>query len=91
VFDAYDIDDKEYYGLQELRELTEFLGMPMVEVDITGIYIDPGDDGLRAWAGGKYRESGRAREGLVFRPESPMRVSGDRVSFKVINLEYKEG
>ncbi len=48
------------------------------------------DDDLRRMAAGTYRESGRTREGLVFRQTVPLRVGSERLSFKVVNLEYKE-
>lgn len=90
LFDVFDIDSREYLGLQELRVIAEATGIELVEVALSGKYIAFSDDELRKMAAGNY-PSGRPREGLVFRPESPMRVGSDRLSFKVINLEYKEG
>ena len=41
-------------------------------------------------AEGKYTSSGKTREGLVFRPMKEEFVNGERTSFKVINLMYKD-
>jgi hypothetical protein len=47
------------------------------------------DDDLRKRAEGVYTESGKQREGIVIRPLTEMQVNGERLSFKVLNLNYK--
>lgn len=89
VFNAYDIDTKEYVSLPALINTANFLNLPMAEIEREGIYHDMPDDELRDWAKGTY-PNGNQREGIVIRPKNPMRVGQQRLSFKVINLDYKE-
>ncbi len=89
LFDVYDIDVKEYYGLTALQNVSTELNLPMAEIVYSGIYEDFTDDQLREMARGKYTGTTKDREGIVIRSVVPMRVLGKRVSFKVINLDYK--
>jgi RNA ligase (TIGR02306 family) len=90
LFDAYDIDAGEYLDLTALKAVSRVTGIPVVDIAEYGSFHFEGDDWLRGIAAGNYRESGKTREGLVFRPVTPARINGDRLSFKVINLEYKD-
>lgn len=90
VFNVWDIDHQEYWGYgAALDAITCFLKMPFVEGEQI-IYQDFSDDELRKMAEGVYVESGKQREGIVIRPLKEMRVGGERVSFKVLNLLYHD-
>lgn len=89
LFDVYDIDAKEYLGYSTLKSVADDIDMPMAEIAYSGIYQNWTDDELREMARGTYSESGKKREGIVYRPVVPMRVARTRLSFKVINLDYK--
>jgi hypothetical protein len=73
--------------------LTKFCadyGLPMVEVaPVTGTFPSNLTDAeLQQWAVGTYA-NGKEREGIVIRSTVEELVKGERLSFKVINLEYK--
>ena len=93
VFDAFDIDAQEYFNLMVARQITEEIGMAFVKTakdisdDIT--YKDYTDEELRQMADGNYIESDNPREGIVIRPTKTTRVDGRKLSFKVVNLRYK--
>jgi hypothetical protein len=63
------------------------LKMPTVEPAGSGIF-DMDDEQLRKFAEGLY-PNGRQREGVVIR-SNLARFEGQQISFKVINLLYKE-
>ena len=44
---------------------------------------------LRVFAEGKYPDGGQ-REGIVVRPMRTKRLLNERVSFKILNLKYKD-
>ena len=91
VFNVYNIDRQEYLGYPEVSNfVTDSLDMPFVRVVYEGVYVDSDDDELRVMAVGVYAASGTPREGIVIRACSPARHEGERISFKVINLDYKE-
>jgi nucleoside-triphosphatase THEP1 len=59
-------------------------------LDCEGVLsLDKSTECLREIAEGTY-QSGVQREGIVIRPVREMRVEGQRLSFKVVNLLYKE-
>jgi len=89
LFDIWDIDNQQYLGRDTLVEFAELIGIPYV-IGMRIIYQDFTDDELRKMAEGLYRELGKQREGIVIRSVKEMRVEGERLSFKVINLLYKE-
>ena len=47
------------------------------------------DEELRKYAEGLYPDAGQ-REGVVIRPMKEVLLNGERVSFKVINLKFKD-
>ena len=89
LFDIWNIDNQQYLGRDVLVEFAELIGMPYV-TGMRIIYQDFTDDELCKMAEGLYEESGRQREGIVIRPITEMRIEGQRLSFKVLNLLYKE-
>jgi RNA ligase (TIGR02306 family) len=91
LFNVWDIEARRYWNCGELRKFCSDIGFPMVEVIADGQTFDfDTDDALRALADGNY-DNGKPREGIVIRPTEEMRMpTGDRVSFKIINLSYKD-
>lgn len=89
LFDIYDIDAQEYLDFAQMFDIGKQLGLPIVDHWHTLGQFWSSED-LRSMAAGRYRESGANREGIVIRPLRTRRVCGSRVSFKVINLDYKE-
>jgi hypothetical protein len=79
-------------GYLDLDALTTFCdkhGLPMVDIVCQGEFFDLDSEALRKLAEQKY-SNGKHAEGIVVRPRKEMRVLGERVSFKVINLLYKD-
>lgn len=89
VFDVWDIDNQKFLDYDEARNVTEDFGLPYVNTVRLIAYAPYSDDELRTMAEGAY-ESGMQQEGIVIRPIQGMRVEGQRLSFKVVNLLYKE-
>lgn len=89
AFDAYEINERRYLSFVELESLCEKIGFPRVPFVGAGAEFDFNADQLRKMAEGLY-ESGKQREGIVIRPMTPMWSGRDRVSFKAINLLYKD-
>ncbi len=90
AFNGFDIKGHAYYSFAELSVLcAEELGMPMVESTGWGSDFDLDSDELRKLAEGTYA-NGRQREGIVIRPQEEEWVGHARLSFKVINLLYKD-
>jgi RNA ligase (TIGR02306 family) len=93
LFDVWDIDKQEYYCLEDLKRVAFALGIEPVdgvECCWHGRDTHWENDELRDMARGCYMESLKPREGIVIRTTYPFRLNGDRLSFKVINLDYKE-
>jgi RNA ligase (TIGR02306 family) len=90
VFNVWSMhNEQEYGGMNDLVEFCTFTSLPMVEVVKQGVF-NPGDDeAIRAMSSWKY-PNGTQAEGVVVRPVYPIRVSGKRLSFKIINPAYKE-
>jgi len=89
VYDVWFIDSQEYLGFEEAQAVIEDLGMPSVPIDTVDEslpFFD--DDEFRELARGQYK-SGHPREGIVIRPLTETRILGERLSFKVANLDYK--
>lgn len=89
VFDIYDIAEQEYMSHFRYRAICAHNNIPTVRLAMAGESFDLTEDQLRVAAEIKY-DNGKTGEGLVFRPKEPMRVNGERVSFKVINLNYRD-
>ena len=89
IFDGWLIGERRYLDYTELRQFCIEFDLPMAEVVETGDSFNYNADELRELAVGKY-DNGKQREGIVIRPLRNMRLGWDRVSFKVINPNYKE-
>lgn len=91
LFNVYDIEERFYWSLDNIVDVLDSLSLPMVEViDRDKVFDFPDSESLRVYAEGTYH-NGRQREGVVIRPVEESVLYGERVSFKVINLRYKEG
>jgi len=90
VFDVYDIEGRRYWDGAEVYAMCNEIGLPMVKIlhTLEGGTILTSDD-WRELAIGTY-DNGQQQEGIVVRPVIEDSVMGQRVSFKVINLEYGE-
>ena len=88
VFDVYDISAKEYLDFDTMS-LVCFNRLPRVDEVASGLSssFPQTDEELRALAIGKYPAGGQ-REGVVIRPMYTTYVDGERISFKVLNMEY---
>ena len=91
AFNIFSIDERRYQDADEFLSLCEALAIPAVELlsrDTPFVFYD---ESLRRYAEGVY-PNGRQREGVVIRPmrEMQLPLTGDRVSFKALNLLYKE-
>jgi RNA ligase (TIGR02306 family) len=89
VFNLYDIKNRKHLGHREVFRFCLSNSIPMVPIAKEGDNFGADENMLREWAKGKY-ENGRQREGIVIRPMDEMESDGERLSFKVINLEYKD-
>jgi RNA ligase (TIGR02306 family) len=88
VFNLYSIEEHKYCGYLELTEFCRLNQLPMVVVDLVGTFPeDVSNKWLQDMAKGNYPND-KPREGLVFRPIEEETIMGERLSFKVINLEY---
>lgn len=84
IFNIYDIKNNCY-----IPDIFYYSYTPTIEiVDYNKIFNFKSDDDLRKYAEGKY-PNGRQREGIVIRPMISD-INNERISFKVINLLYKE-
>jgi len=91
LFDVYDIGCREYLGYHEMMAVATLYGFPIVPLIDKGILNFTDDESMRKYAERKYPNGANA-EGVVIRPLQTMRTDkGERVSFKIINLLYKEG
>jgi len=89
VYDVWDIDSQENLGFEDARAIIDSLdmtGVPIDSVDESLPFFN--DDEFRELARGQYK-SGYPREGIVIRPLTETRILGERLSFKVVNLDYK--
>lgn len=90
LFNVYDMSVSEYVGMYRMMSVAHDLGIPTVDfVVINDVFNPDSDEDLRKLAECKYA-NGRQAEGIVVRPLYPMRVGNERLSFKVLNLLYKE-
>jgi RNA ligase (TIGR02306 family) len=91
VFNLYSITEHKYLGLEALHDFCLQHDLPMVPISRQGILpSEITSDILQLWADIKY-PNGSAAEGIVVRPIEEMTTpQGNRLSFKVINLNYKE-
>lgn len=90
MFNAYEIRRSRYLGHDAALTLAYQIGIPFVPVVAIGQSFDLDDEQLRRLAEGVY-DNGKPREGVVIRhPEESRMPTGERISFKVINLLYKD-
>jgi RNA ligase (TIGR02306 family) len=91
AFNIYDIKMGHYYGLYDLFSVRDNTGIPLVPIESI-FTMNHSLEQMLEMAKGKY-ESGETREGIVVRPTFE-RISavmkGSRLSFKVVNNDYKE-
>lgn len=91
LFQVWDIVNRRYMDWTSYRYLGDFFDFPMVDVVTWGdIFQEAWDDEyLRLMAQVKY-PNGKHAEGVVIRPMEETKVNGERLSFKVLNLLYKD-
>lgn len=89
LFDVYDIEAQMYLPRAGVQEVAAELGLPVVETAAMGDVFLFSPEGLRTLAEGVY-PTGKQREGVVIRPWNGDYLDNTRVSFKVINLRYKD-
>lgn len=87
VFNVYNIDEKRYESTG-VRRLPD--GPPLVQFVAWGDEFDGDHDNLVEFASKQTYPEGNPAEGIVIRPLNEMVVGGSRLSFKVINPEYKD-
>lgn len=90
AYNLYDIDNRRYCDYAELLAFCAENNIPMVEVAQIVTESAWSDSMLIAASHGLY-PNGKPREGIVIRPVKEARMpDGKRLSFKVINPEYKD-
>jgi RNA ligase (TIGR02306 family) len=90
VFNVWNINERHFLDFDDTMFFSDHMEIPTVDWVIHDeIFNIDNDDVLRKMAEGKY-ESNRQREGIVIRPMKEQKVRGERLSFKVINLLYKD-
>jgi len=89
LFNVYSIVGRHYFGYPVVQDWAERSGIPMVKEVVLGTAFQYSNDELRNLAEGLY-SNGKQREGIVIRPVVEQSVNGERLSFKVINLLYKD-
>ena len=88
-FNLYDIQAHAYLGINDLIALCAELDLPMVDLIEMDRPFEFSDDQLRLYAERIY-VNGKQAEGIVVRPMVEETFNGDRLSFKVLNLRYKD-
>ena len=90
LFNVWRIDQRRYLDYDDMLAVAQSLGLPMVELVEIGASFDLQDDeALRHYAERTYA-NGATAEGVVIRPLKETQVNGERLSFKVINLLYRD-
>ncbi len=90
LFNIWHIGERRYLDYADMRDLAQQLGLPLVDlVEIGDAFALQDDEALRHYAERTYPNGGPA-EGVVIRPLQEMQVNGERLSFKVINLLYRD-
>lgn len=90
VFDLYDITKGLYFGLESIRNWCLGHGLPMVDLVRSGDVFTLDEVAMLALAEAPRYPNGKPVEGIVIRSQVPRFVGRDRLSFKVVNLNYKE-
>ena len=90
LFNVWHIDQRRYLDFADMLAVAQSLGLPTVDLVEVGEAFDLRDDeALRRYAERTY-PNGATAEGVVIRPTQEMQVDGERLSFKVINLLYRD-
>ena len=90
IFNVWSIQERKYLDAGDAFKFAKDIDVPTVEVEVWDEIFEVEDfNELRKMAEGKYF-SGKVREGIVIRPMIEEMVRGERLSFKVINLDYKD-
>lgn len=91
VFNIWDIAKRKYWDAKKLFDFCKYTNIPTVEViDWNEIFDFEDSESLRKYAEGNYSGIKQQREGVVIRPMIETEVNFNRLSFKVINLLYKD-
>lgn len=91
VFNVWSIKERRYFDALEMFNFCVYYNLPTATVvDWGEIFEFKNSEALRKHAEGKYAGTKNQREGLVFRPMTETKVGHQRLSFKVINLLYKD-
>lgn len=85
VFDVFNIDTREYLNMLQLKAFCKELGLPIVEEISNGNWCLDNFEDFRKLAEVKYSNEANA-EGVVVR----VYRESCRISFKIINLLYKD-
>lgn len=89
AFQAYDIMAGRYLDRDEFLNFCDNLGFPVVPEAAAGAMFGMDRDQLQTLAEGNYA-NGKQREGIVIRPLKEQWVGPARLSFKALNLLYKD-
>jgi len=91
VFNVWNIRERRYLDIEDAIELAcGNMDLPWAEIiDYDKTFLFSSDEQMRKYAEGKYPNGGD-REGVVIRPMKETMVNGERLSFKIINLNYKD-
>ena len=90
VFNVWSFYLNDYLDLDGTRYFCTMTNLPMVDIVTEQDEFDLTNEELRKLAEQTY-PNGRQAEGIVVRPVYRKRVLGERLSFKAINLLYREG
>jgi len=90
IFDIFDIDAGVYFPASAIQSFCRAHGLPMVDVVSEGEVFDFDEAQLLYMAEIVKYANLRPGEGIVVRSQAPRMVGADRLSFKVVNLNYKD-
>jgi len=90
VFDIFDIDEGRYFAPTAVRAFCANHGVPIVDLIAEGDAFGLLEDSFVGLAEAVKYANGKPAEGIVIRAQTPRMVGADRLSFKVINLNYKD-
>ena len=90
LFNVWHIEQRRYLDFADMQAVARSLGLPVVDlVEVGEAFTLRDDEALRRYAERSY-PNGATAEGVVIRPTQEMQVDGERLSFKVINLLYRD-
>lgn len=88
VFSTYDLKEKRWHDMTEIKTICENVRLDMVEIVYTGDNFNFNIKELLKLAQGNYNGTKNPREGLVFRYTNKWFTDDHRYSFKIINNDY---